>query len=226
MLCVVMEAAPLDIEASHRYGIVLAIAFVAVLFLIVSPEGNGSRAVALLLAGGMLLVVVATSRGDRNLRESASITVVVATVAPAVAVGFGWMPIWVGSLAAGALVVATLVQLVQGLVRLLRSRGVTVQAVAGALGVYMLVGILFSFAVGAMAKIGHGPYFAQGIDGTESQHVYFSFTTLTTTGYGDLSPATRGGRAFAVFEMLIGQIYLVTVISLLVGNLRRERGTS
>jgi hypothetical protein len=46
---------------------------------------------------------------------------------------------------------------------------------------------------------------------------------MTTTGYGDLTPGQRGGRAVAVLEMLTGQIYLVTVISLLVGNLRRRR---
>jgi hypothetical protein len=51
--------------------------------------------------------------------------------------------------------------------------------------------------------------------------VYFSFTTLTTTGYGDYTAATRGGHALAVLEMLLGQLYLVTVISLLVANLRR-----
>jgi hypothetical protein len=100
---------------------------------------------------------------------------------------------------------------------------VTVQAVAGALAVYLLLGIVFSFAISTMAKIGSGPYFAQGIDGTESQRVYFSFTSMTTTGFGDLTPGTDGGRAIAVLEMLIGQIYLVTVISLLVGNLRRRR---
>jgi hypothetical protein len=52
--------------------------------------------------------------------------------------------------------------------------------------------------------------------------VYFSFTSMTTTGYGDLTPATPAGRAISVLEMLIGQIYLVTIISLLVGNLRRR----
>lgn len=225
MLSVVMGSASPEPGASHRYGIVLAIAFATVLFLIVAPEGSGSRAVALLLTGGMLLVVVATSRGDRNLRESASLTLIVGTVALAVAVAAGWLPGGVGALAACGLVIATLVQLVHGLVHLLRGSGVTVQAVAGALGVYLLVGILFSFSIGAMAKIGHGSYFAQGTDGTESQHVYFSFTSMTTTGFGDLTPATRGGRALAVFEMLTGQIYLVTVISLLVGNLRRQRET-
>ena len=53
--------------------------------------------------------------------------------------------------------------------------------------------------------------------------MYFSFTTLTTTGYGDYTAALRGGRALAVLEMLVGQLYLVTVIAMLVGNLRRHR---
>ena len=57
---------------------------------------------------------------------------------------------------------------------------------------------------------------------TQSQEIYFSFTTLTTTGYGDLTPVLSVGRVLSVLEMLIGQIYLVTVIGLLVGNLRRS----
>ncbi|MGB2710426.1 MAG: potassium channel family protein [Conexibacter sp.] len=206
----------------HRYGIVLVLAIVAVIFLIVAPTGALSRAIGLLVTSGMLLVVVATSRTERTLRESAGALVALATVAIAIAVAFRWIPQWVASATAAALVIVTLVQLVRGLVRLLRSRGVTVQAVAGALAVYLLLGILFSFAVGTAARAGHGDYFAQGTDGTESQHVYYSFTSMTTTGYGDLTPATRGGRAIAVLEMLTGQIYLVTVISLLVGNLRRR----
>ena len=71
-----------------------------------------------------------------------------------------------------------------------------------------------------------GPYFASGTDATQSARVYFSFTTLTTTGFGDYTAAKRGGRALAVLEMLIGQLYLVTVITLLVGNLRRHRRVS
>jgi hypothetical protein len=48
--------------------------------------------------------------------------------------------------------------------------------------------------------------------------VYYSFTVLTTTGFGDLTAATPVGQALSVVEMLIGQIYLVTVIGVLVGN--------
>jgi hypothetical protein len=110
-----------------------------------------------------------------------------------------------------------------GLVRLIIERGVVLQAVFGALAVYVLVGLTFSFVIGALATGVSGPYFAQGTDATQSARAYFSFTTLTTTGFGDYTAANRGGRALAVLEMLLGQLYLVTVIGLLVGNLRRQR---
>jgi len=214
-------------EASHRYGIVLAVALATVLFLIIAPESSWSRAVGILLAGGMLLVVIATSRDSTwRLRESAGLATIAATVGLVLAIGLEWIPVWIGTATSALLVLTTLVQLVRGLVVLLRVRGVTVQAVTGALAVYLLIGIVFSFVITTLARAGHGFYFAQATDGSESQRVYFSFTSLTTTGYGDLTPAQRGGRAVAVLEMLTGQIYLVTVISLLVSNLRRRREPS
>jgi hypothetical protein len=214
---------PLELEGSHRYGIVFAVALSAVLFLIISPESSWTRAIGLLFAGGMLLVVIATSRGNVRLRERAGIGLIVATVVLVTGTAFEWIPAPVGTAVSAVLILTTLVQLVRGLIVLLSLRGVTVQAVAGALAVYLLLGIVFSFAITTMAKIDGGAYFAQGTDGSESERVYFSFTSMTTTGFGDFTPAQRGGRAVAVLEMLIGQIYLVTVISLLVGNLRRRR---
>jgi hypothetical protein len=110
--------------------------------------------------------------------------------------------------------------LVGGLLRLVRERGVTVHAVAGSLAIYLLVGLLFAWVVDVVAAVQSTPYFAQGSSGTEGQRVYFSFTVLTTTGFGDLTAATPVGRALAVLEMLIGQLYLVTVIGLVVTNFR------
>jgi len=213
----------LEQQGSHRYGIVLAVALTTVVFLIVAPEAPWSRAVGLALAGGMLLAVVATSRGGVRLRESASLATIAVTAAIVLGVALKLISLGLGTALSAVLVIATLVQLVRGLIMLLRMGGVTIQAVAGALAVYLLLGIVFSFVITTMAKVGHGPYFAQGTDGTQSERVYFSFTSLTTTGFGDFSPAQRGGRAVAVLEELTGQIYLVTVISLLVGNLRRQR---
>ena len=59
--------------------------------------------------------------------------------------------------------------------------------------------------------------------GNASEHVYYSFTVLTTTGFGDLTAAHGVGRALAVLEMLMGQIYLVTVISILIGRRLEKR---
>ena len=49
--------------------------------------------------------------------------------------------------------------------------------------------------------------------------VYFSFATLTATGYGDFTTATSLGHAFAVVETLVGRLYLVAVVAILLGNL-------
>ncbi len=77
---------------------------------------------------------------------------------------------------------------------------------------------MFAWVIGIITRLDSAWYFAQHTDGTESQRVYFSFTVLTTTGFGDFSAATSTGRALAVIEMLTGQLYLVTVIGLLIGG--------
>ena len=124
----------------------------------------------------------------------------------------------------GAVVTAAIpVVISRGVVRLLRERGVTVQAVAGALAIYLAVGLVFAWIISFIAHVDSTPYFAQHTSGTEGERVYFSFTVLTTTGFGDFSAATPAGRALAVIEMLTGQLYLVTVIGLLIGNFVSRR---
>ena len=93
------------------------------------------------------------------------------------------------------------------------------QSITGAICVYVLIGILFTFAYGAAAALGSGPFFAQGTDGTTSLRLYFSYVTLATLGYGDYTAAGTFGHTVSVFEALFGQVYLVTVVALLVGNL-------
>ena len=96
-----------------------------------------------------------------------------------------------------------------------------VQSVFGVLSLYMLIGMAFGFVYGAIDYFGGDPFFAGGQSATVSHCLYFSFTTLSTVGYGDFVARTDLGHTLAVFEALIGQIYLVTVVSLIVTNLRR-----
>jgi hypothetical protein len=100
-----------------------------------------------------------------------------------------------------------------------RHRAVTIEAVLGGLALYILVGLFFAFVFGAINTLGGDPFFAQGVEATPQRCNYFSFSTLTTVGFGDLTARGDLGRTLAVFEALIGQLYLVTVVSVGVSNL-------
>jgi hypothetical protein len=206
----------------YRYGAVLVLTLVVAVFALTAPEGGGARGVELLAAGATLVVAILTSRVRLTTRRRAG-TLLTAAVVAAGSFSLLGHPHPVLTLSAcAALLASTAAIILAGLVRLVIDRGVGLQAVLGALAVYVLVGLTFGFVIGALATGFHPAYFVSG-DAVQSDRVYFSFTTLTTTGYGDFTPATRIGHALAVLEMLIGQLYLVTVIAMLVGNLRRQR---
>jgi hypothetical protein len=217
---------PAPTPAQYRYGAVFLITLALLVFVIVAPSADWSRAVALLLESVALVVAVATSRERRAVRRAramaiatvgalAVIGVAAGLLGPALALGLG-----------GVLAVAIPLTLVRGLVRLVGTAGATLQAVAGALSIYLLIGLVFAWVIGLVAHIDDAPYFAGGTDGTEGERAYYSLTVLTTTGFGDFTAAQPLGRALAVVEMLVGQLYLVTVIGILIGNLAQRRAGS
>lgn len=210
-------------EASYRYGIVLALLLTLVAFSIVAPSATWSRAIGFALEVSALVVTIATSRAARAIRGRRALIVAVMGAVLIAAIALRTLPIAVTFAISGLISAAIPVALAGGVVRLLRERGVTIQAVAGALSVYLLVGLLFAWAIGFVAKAQGGPYFVQQSGVDTSSATYYSFTVMTTTGLGDLTAATHVGRALAVLEMLIGQIYVVVVIGLLVGNVTGRR---
>jgi hypothetical protein len=94
--------------------------------------------------------------------------------------------------------------------------GVDMEVVLGALCAYLWIGAYFAFLYNALAILSNNPFFAQPGSGSKLDYLYFSFVTLTTTGYGDLSPAYGPGRMIAVTEAIIGQLYLVSVVAIVV----------
>jgi hypothetical protein len=64
--------------------------------------------------------------------------------------------------------------------------------------------------------IGSEPFFGTTGDDVVSNDLFFSFVTLTTTGYGDLVPTTEAGQGLAVLEALLGQLFLVTAVAKIV----------
>ena len=101
--------------------------------------------------------------------------------------------------------------------RLLHHTRVTTQTVLGALCIYVLIGLVFANAdYGVQLVSGHS-FFAQPGNHGPGDFAYFSYITMATVGYGDLSPATGLPRTNAVLEALIGQIFLVVLVARLVG---------
>jgi Ion channel len=98
---------------------------------------------------------------------------------------------------------------------------ITGQSIYGVLSAYMIIGLIFSAVYVAMWKFG-GPFFVPGEQANTQTFQYFSFTTLTTLGYGDFTAAGDGGRAVAVLEAIIGQMFLATLVARLVAGFRWE----
>jgi hypothetical protein len=209
--------------ATYRYAAVGALTAVLVVFLIVTPGADWSRAIALALESVALVVAVATSRSRAHVRRARAATVTVVTALVVIATAVGLLPADAAFAAGGLLAVAIPGELVGGLLRLLRTEGVTAQAVAGAVAIYLLVGVIFAWTIALAARVDTHPYFAQSVNEVDTPAVYYSFTVLTTTGFGDYTAGSGLARAIAVAEMLTGQLYLVTVIGLLVGNFSRTR---
>ena len=101
------------------------------------------------------------------------------------------------------------------------------RTILGAISVYIQFGLLFVFVYAAVDHFQAGQFF--GVPIVAGDYVFFSITTRTTTGYGNLVPTAQPGRMLAGLEMLIGQIFLVTLIAGLVslwrpGSWRRSKG--
>jgi Ion channel len=209
--------------AAYRYGAVFVLTAVLLVFVIVAPNERWSRAISLAIEWAALLVAVATSRAREDIRRATAIGVAAVAAVVIIGVATDLLSPGVTFAIGGVLAVVVPVSLVRGLLRLVTEQGVTIRAVAGALAIYLMIGLGFAWLVGFIAEVGSGPYFAQGTNGNEADWAYYSFTVLTTTGFGDLTPAKPVGHAVAVIEMLVGQLYLVTVIGVLVGNFVRRR---
>jgi voltage-gated potassium channel Kch len=121
------------------------------------------------------------------------------------------------SLWTGLLLLATVVLIVRSI---LSYDSVTIQSIFAAISSYLIIGLMFAAFYAAEARFHGGNFFVAG-EAYSSQNVqYFSFTTLTTLGYGDFTAAENGGRAIAVIEALAGQIFLATLVARLVAAFR------
>jgi Ion channel len=108
--------------------------------------------------------------------------------------------------------------------RLVLRRTVDTQTILGAIAAYLMVGMGFAFVYRALGAWQAGPFFGSQGEGSFPEYLFFSFTTLTTTGYGNLVPDANPGQTLAVLEMLIGQLFLVTAVARVVSAWQPGQG--
>jgi hypothetical protein len=207
------------------YGAVLALVVVSVAFQMSLPSSDGNRFVTIVLQAATLIAAVRASGMRHGATRLAAVAAAVAVVASLVTWAIrGDIPPAPAAIVNGLLVAVAPVAIARGLLRDLRTEhAVSVATLAGVLSIYLLAGMFFSFLYGVVAAVDSDALFSELADSNREDQLYFSFVTLCTVGYGDLTPAGGVPRAFAVAEMLIGQIYLVTIVSLIVGNLGARR---
>jgi hypothetical protein len=210
----------------YRFGVVLALIIVAIFFVMAAPQGDGARLVSVTLQGSVLVAaVVASKMHPWIIRVSVAAAIVGITGSAAALFGTGQF----GDSSAGILallyVLLTPPAIVSGLVKQFREEGtVTIHSMFGVLCLYLLIGLIFGVAYAEIQELSSTDFFTT-THGGRDDFLYFSYATLTTVGYGDLIAATNLGRSLAITEALLGQIYLVTVVAVIVANLRRPART-
>jgi Ion channel len=208
----------------YRFGIVLGLIVVTVAFSLAAPEGDGARFVAVILQGVVLVAAVIASRTHPGV-IAVSVAVALAGIAGTAAALLGTGQFGQSSASVVGLfyVLLTPPAIAWGLFKQFREAGsVTLQTMFGVLCLYLLIGLVFASAFGAIQDISDKDFFTT-LRGERDDFLYFSFSTLTTTGYGDLVPGTDLGRSLSIIEALVGQLYLVTVVAVIISNLRPGR---
>jgi hypothetical protein len=211
------------LRASHSYRAVLVCIVALFLVMVAAPDDSWSRTAFVSLEIVTLVTAVWTTGLARDARPTLFLAIAVAIVVAAAQVVFDSDAAGPGWISGAVLLAATVAVLGVGVVD---QGAVNAQSVLGAICIYVLLGLVYADVYGAVAAFGSGPFFAQGTDGTPSIRVYFSYVTLATVGYGDYTPSGDLGRTLVVGEALLGQLYLVTVVALLVSRLRRRPAAS
>jgi Ion channel len=213
-----MPAVPGRRESGGRYGLLLLVLIGTYLFSAFSGAHLtteiqiGLFALVLLLAmrssplpGRWPLVIIALT-----VTGSAAALAATLTGTPA---GEGAAELW-----KALILLLTTVVVVR---RVLAKPTVTIQSIYGALSAYLIIGLMFAACFAAIQRLDTSDFFVDHEPVNTQTLQYFSFTTLTTLGYGDFTAARSGGRSLAVMEAVTGQVFLATLVARLVSAYQR-----
>jgi hypothetical protein len=202
----------------YQYGWVLGLLALTFIVMAAGPPDGWTRITTVLLQGLTLCAALLASRVNLRLFRIAALVSLVSLIAAigSVVIDNGRSPSGVFYLL-NVLLVATVPWIIAR--ALWKRRVVDIRTVLGAVCIYVLLGMLFAFLYAAINALSSGPFFVQTSNATTPDFLYFSYVTQTTVGYGDYTARDDLGRALAVLEAVGGQLYLVTVIAVLVSRM-------
>ena len=117
------------------------------------------------------------------------------------------------------------------LAHVFKSTRITRETIAGAICAYLLIGAIWAHVFSIVENVSPGSFADNSIEADAAsgpepirdqsdRFTYFSFVTLTTLGYGDITPQTRPARNLTALEAIFGQLYLAVLIARLVGQIQ------
>jgi hypothetical protein len=197
-----------------RYGFLLLLILADYIAISVLSASTVGRVIVHVLLGGTLLLTVLISQ-TRRIWFSLALLLVVVDLCAVAGLSLIHNPQALGIMSALSvcLVLGAPVAILRNIAN---GRIVTTNSVLGAACAYLLFGVCFALIFGTVGAFTPGGFFGNEAAGTSNNYLFFSFTTLTTVGYGNLVPVSSVGQSLAMTEALAGQIFLVLVVARLV----------
>jgi len=216
-------------RAAHAFGLVLLLILFTYALLMLTPFHGWTGVCTVAMSSATAVVALITAQARGGVVRAAVIVSALAVLLAVIGAIADHRPFF----GLAALLVVCLFVVAAGtvLASVLAQQQVGFRTILGAVSVYVMLAILFASLYGAIDQIAHAPFFGAGTSAGNGDYLFFSLTTLTTTGYGNLVPAGDVGRMFAGIEMLTGQLFVVTFIAGLVAlwrpgqSLRARRGS-
>ena len=209
------------LRAPDSYGVLLVLIIVSMIVTAIADTTALGRSTVVILQGLVLIYALRTSRaGHRLIRSALLVVPPIVILGTILAVGESD----VAQATVGAVTAVLALGSIAAVVRRIGSHPrVDAATILGALCTYLLIGLFFSAVFATIGALSSGDFFVNVHDPRSVDYMYFAFITLTTVGYGDFVAAGNLGRMIAATEALFGQLYLVTVVALVIGNIGRER---
>lgn len=201
-------------KVNDAFGLVFLLVVITYVLASLLENRGWSAAVLTVATSATSVVALISSRARAGVVRLALLLSVLTVVLAAIGAASGnhdWLNL-------ATLIQVSLLTVAMGAVlrRVVMAPEVGSRTILGALSVYAVLGILFTFVYGVIDRVQGGPFFEGHPNPAGSDFLFFSYTTLTTTGYGNLVPGGQPGRLISGLEMMAGQIFLVTLVAGLV----------